>query len=865
MKKPFYINVARDASKILVTWFDGVEKRREKVDYFPTLFVKAAPASDDIDSNEAPWHDIRGQRVYPVRPGNISDTREFMNAHKDIDNFPILGLNKVQYEYISDNFPGDISSDWDNKYINIAYLDIEVSSNDGFPEPELADKEVTAITIKDNSGIRVYGCKEYNGQLPADGKYFKCENEPQLLRLFLAHWAENYPDIVTGWNVKNFDMKYLVNRVKNLFGENKSKEFSPWKKYYPTTRIVMGREETGYEIAGVATLDYMELYKKYGPPGQKESYSLNYICYLELGESKLSYSEYGSLQNLYEQNYEKFIDYNVRDVLLVEKLEQKRALLQLALILAYDSKTNYEDVFYQTRMWDSLIYNFLKDRNIVPPPNVRDTKESMYEGAYVKDPHVGMHEWVVSFDYTSLYPSLMMQFNISPDTIIEQSDYSEEVRQFLSTHRITPETLLEEKYDLSILKDHNIILAANGQFFRNDFEGFLPQILRKMFADRQKYKKLMIDAKKEAQKLKSEGKDYSDAEQRISRYDLLQLCKKVCLNSCYGATGTPFFRYYDIRQAVAVTMSGQLAIKYMEKKINEFLNKTLKTSDDPPRDYVLAVDTDSVYLDLSGLVNKVFSNAAADLDTNTTKEKVDFLDRACQEIIQPQIRKFNKHLAQYVNAKTVDLDMKRESICDKTIWTAKKRYILSVIDSEGVRFDSPQIKMSGIEAVKSSTPEVCRKKIKEAIGIILTQKEEDIHKFVSEFRNEFKALPVEEVSFPRGVNNMDKYSDASNIYKDKTPIHVKGALYYNHFLQKKKLHKKYPLIREGDKIKFTYVKPSNPNHISVISFPGVLPKELVDILEYIDYDMQFRKAFLDPLEIILTSIGWHSEYQSTLF
>ena len=373
----------------------------------------------------------------------------------------------------------------------------------------------------------------------------------------------------------------------------------------------------------------------------------------------------------------------------------------------------------------------------------------------------------------------------------------------------------------------------------------------------------MIDAKKESQKLKSEGKDYSDAEQRISRYDLLQLCKKVCLNSCYGATGTPFFRYYDIRQAVAVTMSGQLAIKYMEKKINEFLNKTLKTSDDP-RDYVLAVDTDSVYLDLSGLVNKVFYNDA--LDTNTTKEKVDFLDRACSEIIQPQIRKFNKNLAEYVNAKTVDLDMKRESICDKTILTAKKRYILSVIDSEGVRFDSPQIKMSGIEAVKSSTPEICRKKIKEAIGIILTQKEKDIHDFVSAFRSEFKTLPIEEVSFPRGVNNLDKYADSATVYKDKTPIHVKGALFYNHFLRKRKLHKKYPLIREGDKIKFTYVKPSNPNRISVISFPGgVLPKELVDISEYIDYDMQFRKAFLDPLEIILSSIGWHSEYQSTLF
>lgn len=338
--------------------------------------------------------------------------------------------------------------------------------------------------------------------------------------------------------------------------------------------------------------------------------------------------------------------------------------------------------------------------------------------------------------------------------------------------------------------------------------------------------------------------------------------KRCVFNSCYGATGTPFFRYYDIRQAVAVTMSGQLAIKYMEKKLNEFLNKTLQTTEDS-LDYVLAVDTDSVYLNLEGLVKKVFDPSAG--TSSARMNKVEFLDRACKEIIQPQIQKFNKNLAQYVNATTVDLDMKRESICDKTIWTAKKRYILSVIDQEGVRYETPQIKMSGIEAVKSSTPEICRKKIKEGIEIILTKTEADIHKFVSDFRTQFRTLSIEDISFPRGINNVEKYSDPSTIYKDKTPIHVKGALYYNHFLKKSKLHKKYPLIQDGDKIKFSYIKPSNPNQISVISFPGVLPKELVDICEYIDYDMQFRKAFLDPLEIILTSIGWHSEYQSTLF
>lgn len=853
MKKPFYINVSRDHGKVLVTWFDGQKKRREKVDYFPTLFVTS---SDSTTTNGSPqWKTIRGEKVYPLKAGNISETREFMERHKDIDNFPIYGLNRVQYEYISDNFPGDVSTDWDIEHINIAYLDIEVSSGDGFPEPRLADKEVTAITIKDNSGIRVYGCKDYVKDIP-NGKYYKCQNETQLLSLFLTHWKENYPDIITGWNIKNFDMPYLINRVRNLFGADRSKEFSPWKRYHDITRIVFGREETSYELSGIGTLDYMELYKKYGPPGQRESYSLNYICHYELGENKLSYSEYGSLQNLYTQNYEKFIDYNIRDVLLVESLEKKRALLKLALILAYDSKTNYEDVFYQTRMWDSLIYNFLKDRYIVPPPNIRETKDSVYEGAYVKDPQIGMNEWVVSFDYTSLYPSLMMQFNISPDTIVEPEEYPEDVRGFLASHSINPETLLDEKIDMSVLRKHNYIIAANGHLFRNDREGFLPQILRKMFADRQKYKKLFLEAKKEAQNLKAQGKDAGDVEQKIAQYDLLQLCKKVCLNSCYGATGTPYFRYYDIRQAVAVTLSGQFAIKYMEKNLNNFFQNVAGKKE---KDYILAVDTDSVYLVLDDFVSK-FNRSG----TKTSAEIVGFLDKTCQQIITPEIKWYNERLANYVNAKTVDLDMKRESICDKVIWTAKKRYILSVIDSEGVRYDKPQIKMSGIEAVKSSTPEVCRKKIKEAIEIILTKKETDVHEFIKNFKKEFKNLSVEDISFPRGVNNLDKYSNTKEIYKDGTPIHVKGALIYNHYLKKNKLDKKYALIREGEKIRFSYVKTPNPYQITVISFPGVLPKELVDITSFIDYDTQFKKSFLDPLEIILHSIGWKSEPISSL-
>lgn len=855
MTTPFYINVAQDYGKILVTYIDANgEKRRERRDFYPTLYLTSR--MNDVADTEM-YHTIKGERVYPFSPGNMVETRKFIEDHEKLDGFTIHGMNRPVYEFIGEKFPGDMSEAWDLSKINVAYIDIEVKSDDGFPEPMEARHEVTAITIIDNTGTRVYGCKPYTKPIP-NGKYYQYSSEHDLLMGFMTHWRANFPDVVTGWNVKTFDMTYLFKRYERLWGTDTASRLSPWSKYREITKktSMFGRVETWYEFTGVAILDYRDMYRKYGPPGQKESYSLNYISYLELGEKKLSYEEHGSLHNLYTKDFEKFIDYNIRDTVLVQLLEKKRGLLKLAFILAYDSKTNYEDVFYQTRMWDSLIYNYLKDKNIVPPPSRGESKTSEYEGAYVKDPQLGRREWVVSFDYTSLYPSLMMQFNISPDTIVEPEQLPLGVKNFLQTNNITTQALVDQSIDTSVLKKYNVVLAANGQIFRTDIEGFLPKLLRKMFEDRQKYKKLYITAKKEVEKRKHDGQDTSEAEQRVAMYDLLQLCKKVCLNSCYGATGTPYFRYYDERQAVAVTLSGQLAIKYMENKLNTLLREASSKGN---KDFVLAVDTDSVYLDLSDFVHKLISRGP-----KSRAEIVGFLDRTCEEIIAPRIKAYNKQLAEYVNATTCDLDMKRESICDKTIWTAKKRYILSVIDQEGVRYDTPQIKMSGIEAVKSSTPEVCRNKIKECINLIMSSTEVEVQEFVKNFREDFKKLTPEDIAFPRSVNDLEKYYSQTTIYTKGTPIHVKGALFYNFLLHKYGLEKKYPMIREGDKIKYINLREPNPVGASVISFPGVLPKEFVDILPYIDYNTQFDKSFVDPVNIILGVIGWTAEPKSSL-
>jgi DNA polymerase elongation subunit (family B) len=553
---------------------------------------------------------------------------------------------------------------------------------------------------------------------------------------------------------------------------------------------------------------------------------------------------------LYREDHQKFIEYNIKDVALVIRLEDKLKLIELALTLAYDTKCNYEDVFAQTRMWDALIYNYLINKNIVVPPKMVKDKDSAFEGAYVKEPQTGMHNYVASFDLNSLYPHLIMQYNISPETLVEPSQYTPAMRKII-TDGVTVDKLLEREIDLSDLSETTI--TPNGQFFRTDIMGFLPKMMEEMYEDRKKFKKLMLKAKQEYEDETDNSKKY-DIEKRIARFDNLQLAKKVSLNSAYGALGSQYFRFYDLRMALGVTLAGQLSIRWIEKKLNEYLNRLLKTDNE---DYVIASDTDSIYLKLGPLVDKVYSQKT---DVN---QVISFMDRVCEDKIQPYIDQSYQELATYVHAFAQKMQMKREGLADKGIWTAKKRYILNVYNNEGVQYKEPHLKVMGMEMVKSSTPSIIRGKMKDLIKLTVSATESEVQDFIENFRKEFKTLPPEEVSFPRGVNGLREYADSVQMYKKGTPIHVKGAILYNHFLKEMKLTKKYPVIQEGEKLKFTYLKQPNPFKDTVISYPTRLPIEF-GIHEYVDYDMQFDKAFLEPIKIILESIGWQPEKVNSL-
>lgn len=832
---------------------DGKEVR-ERQPWHPTLFLPSKTPTE--------WKSVSGAFLAPTILGDIRETRTFVRDHEGVRGFTIYGNQRLEYNFIQERFPHEVI-DWDMDHLTVFNMDIEVISEQGFPDPTKADFEVVSIAIKYRGKYILFGMKPFDPkmaiihqadgkQIPLDVDYRFCESEAELLMQFIDFWRKNNPHIVTGWNVKTFDVPYLINRITKVLGDNQVKRLSIWNMINETDSFFMSRSYKCFDIVGTAILDYLELYWKYATK-QSESFKLDYICSEQIGERKLSYEEYSSLPKLYRDNPEQFYLYNLRDVWLVDKLDEKMKLLFLSLTLAYDSHTNYEDVFAQVTMWDQIINCHLMRKKIVIPPRKEHDKKMAYEGAYVKQPIPGMYKWIASFDLNSLYPHLIMQYNISPDAIVEPEDYTLEMRELIGS-RVTVDKLLAQELDLSFMGPQKVTLTPNGQFFRVDRHGFLSEIMDTMYKDRVRYKNKAIEAKKELEKTTDVNR-CAELVKIVARYDTMQNVKKVCLNSAYGALGNEFFRFFDVRQAEGVTLAGQFSIRWVANHLNQYLNRALRTEG---VDYVIASDTDSVYLELEAVVKAVYKGVEKD-----NKTIIKMLDKFCNERIQPEIEASYKGLARYVNAYEQKMQMKRESLCDRGLWTAPKRYILNIFDEEGVWYEKPKIKIKGLEVIKSNTPSSCRKSMKDAIKIIMGGKESDLHKFTEDFRKEFAKLPIEEIAFPTGVTGLRTYADKNTTYGKGAPIHVKACLLYNQNLKIMQLHTKYPLISEGDKIKFVHLKNNNPSGQAVIGFVDVLPKEF-QLDDYVDRHRQFEKAFIDKLDIITSCIGWSVEKQARL-
>ena len=822
----FYTNVNQYGNRILVRGVNNGKTVQDKIEFKPSLYTKS--------QKQTQHKSLYGDFLEEIEFADINDAKDYVSRYKEVENFPIFGNTNYAYQYITKTFPGEV--EFDISQIKIWSLDIETSAELGFPDVRDPKEELLLITIQDanTKELVTFGTKHFN-VTKDNHTYIQCRDEYDLLQKFVLYTQDNCPHILTGWNLEFFDIPYLCSRIARILGDEYVRKLSPWGVVKAKEFTRMNRTELTYDILGVAILDYLDLYKKFTYSAQ-ESYKLDHIAKVELGKEKLSYAEYTSFRDFYKNDWQKFVEYNVIDVELVDQLEDKMKLIELILTMAYDAKCNYVDVFSAVRTWDCILWNHLWNQNIVVHQREGLPARSIV-GAYVQEPRPGQYDWVVSFDATSLYPSIIMQYNLSPETQVKRE-----------TKSTTVEQLLKNKYNLDDLKEKNLCMSANGFCYTREKQGLFPEIVQKLFDDRQKYKKLMLAAQSKYEETKDKK-----WQKEIAKFNNFQMARKIQLNSLFGAWGNEFFRFYDANIAEGITMSGQYIIQTVGAALNEYLNKVCGTTDHV---YSFYSDTDACYITLDPLVQKFYKDQP--------KEKiVEILDKICNEKIEKAINKACDGLADYTNAFETKIYFKREVIADRGIWVAKKRYALNVYNNEGVQYKEPKLKVMGLEIVRSSTPEPVRDALKAAVKLALTGTEQQLQDYIREFESKYRKMAPELIAFPRGVNGVDKYTDRGSIYKQGTPMHVRGALLYNFYLKEKQIDKKYELINEGDKIKFIYLKEPNLIKENCIAFINVIPEEF-NLKQYVDYDIMFEKSFLEPLTTILNGVGWSAKPQATL-
>ena len=719
------------------------------------------------------------------------------------------------------------------------FIDIEVDISLSFSTPEEAKNEVTSIAIYDEAAdqrhVWILDKDQVVENVSKPGyEVVSCQDEHTLLQKFLYQYYEIQPTIITGWNIDFFDIPYLYNRMVQVLGEEMARTLSPIKD------VIWLKHRNRYRISGVSCLDYMALYKNF-TYSQESSYSLEAISRKELGKGKMKYE--GTLDDLFVNDIQGYIDYNMNDVDLVWELDQKMKLIDLARGICHKGHVPYEDFLFPTRYLDGAALTYMKRLNIVSPSRPpRSTEELNLLGAYVKPPNAGRYKWVYDLDLTSLYPSIIMTLNISPETKVtklENFDPKGYVRK-TGGHYTDGNDGWETPEDLKNYLDSNkYSIAANGVVYDTQIKGFLPSILDKWFNERVKYKDLRKKYEKEGDAVKAEY------------FDRMQLVTKILLNSFYGVLGNPSFRFFDPDNAVAITSTGQQLIKFTADIGNKFYANELGKK----KDYNIYIDTDSVFF--SSL--PIIEHRHPGFDITDEKWMADKTIGIADEVQDFMNRSYDIYSKKFHNVDTHRFDIKQENVAKAGLWIAKKRYAQWIINVEGHTVSKLDVK--GLDVVRSSFPPSFRKFMAEVLEDMLNDIEKpELDQKILDFKQYMKTLELVDVMFPVGVKNVKKYirkgDKAFAVRMKGTPIHVKSALNYNDMLK----HHKVKTIRgiiNGEKIKWTYLR-NNPMGLETMALKGYDDPAPIEnfVQEHIDYDKIFKSAFANKLNDFYSAMNW---------
>ena len=824
----------------LATWSETGERITVSRSYNPYLYIETNGHHDEVSLYNTKlkkkiFNSSKERRNYAERDGN---TRIFHNF-------------TCSQQFLIDEFSTQIDNpDFVKHPLKIFYLDIETYSPNEFPEPSLAKAPVNMITIYDNLSDKFhsFGLGEYESH--DNVIYHHCKTEVVLLQRFLEFFQQDYPDIVTTWNGEIFDIPYLVHRINRILGEDESKKLSPYRNIIAKEIFTkFGKQAEKFYIEGIANLDYMNVYKKFCP-SQRESYSLGSIGSLELGESKIEYEE-SNLSSLADKNWKQFVEYNIQDVKLLIKLEEKLHYLNILRSLSHVGLTNLETAMSTISIVAGAVAIQAKKNNKIIPtfPHKEDDGVTI-EGAFVSEPQRGFHDAIISFDANSLYPNLIRTCNMSPETKI--GNIIEEDGKFILNHLSGKKyELTKEKFKLFVEKE-KLAITKIGTLFSQKEIGLVPQIVAENYKKRVDIKKQLNKLKRELLNTEKDSKDWKEKKKLESILNNKQYALKILMNSIYGAFANNFFFLSDRDIARSITMTGQSVIKKANDFIEEFFVKQgineedLKTK--PPTIYN---DTDSVYLGIQRLIEK--NNIKLLKKDGTLAPEAEKLISALEKDINENIKNWAK---KELNSENPTLEFKRESICDVGIFIQKKRNVLHVIDEEGVPCN--KTKYTGIEVVRSTMTKEVKDFNKKIIETMLqTRDPSRTNIIIEQIYEEFQNKSESDISFVVGIKNYEKYADSCN---DLTtvkgmPVHVKAAYYYNYFVKKLSLNTKYEKITSGDKIRYYYVQQPNKYAVGAIGFKDRLPDEIKNEFP-MDKEKQFEKLVTETMRKLFEPVGW---------